>query len=118
MVERFAVPILRDKPVAAIDTPDVLSCLEPIWRTKTKTAGELRFTLEAMLGYAMAKGYRPRGPNPASWEYLKDALTAPGILRQNREIAGEELHHKAMDSRELPSFLVELRTWKWSKRAM
>lgn len=66
-------------PVAAIDTGLVMSCLEPIWKTKPETASRLRGRMEKVLDWATVRNYR-QGDNPAAW---KNHLTRR--WRSNRE---------------------------------
>jgi integrase len=96
-------PLLGDMDVAAIDTPDVLRALEPIWKTKSITADRTRNRIEAVIDWAVVRGHRPAGTNPARWKGHLDQ-----VLPAARKMAPVE-HHKAMDYRELPAFLKELR---------
>src|SRR5262249_17023634 len=59
---------INNLPVAAIDTPLVLSVLRPIWRKKPETASRIRSRIEAVLAYATVSEYRP-GENPARWRW-------------------------------------------------
>jgi hypothetical protein len=59
----YAAP-LRDMPLDAIQTSDVLSVLAPIWNTKSETASRVRGRIERVLDAAKAKGLR-HGENPA-----------------------------------------------------
>jgi len=60
-LRNYVHPIIGALPVAAIDTPLVLKCLEPIWFTKTKTAARVRGRIEAVLDWAKVRGYRSGG---------------------------------------------------------
>src|SRR4051812_22454067 len=68
------LPQIGDRPVAAIDTGDVTSVLQPIWNGKTETASRLRGRIEAVLDFAKARGWCS-GDNPARWRgHLKNLL--------------------------------------------
>ena len=71
---------LRDLPIAAIETKDVLAVIEPIWRTKANTAHRVRSRIETVLDWAKARGYR-QGDNPARWRgHLKTLLPKAGLV--------------------------------------
>ena len=42
---------LRDLPIAAIETKDVLAVVEPIWRAKANTAHRVRSRIETVLDW-------------------------------------------------------------------
>ncbi len=87
--------------VAAIDTPQVLNVLKPIWIAKTETASRIRARIEMALDYAKAAKSRS-GDNPARWESLKDLLPAPSRL-------ATVAHHPALPYAEIPAFMAQLR---------
>jgi integrase len=66
-IEKHVFPVLGDRIVGTITRADVAAVLEPIWRTKHKTAKELRGRIETILDYAKAMEYR-EGENPAAWK--------------------------------------------------
>jgi integrase len=96
-------PVLGDIDVAIIDTPDVLRALEPIWKTKSITADRTRNRIEAVIDWAVVRGHRPPGTNPAKWKGHLDQ-----VLPAAREMAPVE-HYAAMDYRQLPAFMAVLR---------
>lgn len=101
-LEEFAFPVIGKKELDEIDTDDILAILEPIWSTKTETASRLRGRLEWILASATTRKLR-NGVNPALWRgHLQTILSAPSKLAQVK-------HHKAMDFRDLPSFIKTLR---------
>ena len=73
-----AWPHLASLDVAAIDVPHVLAVLEQkvaahksfpagqFWTARSVTADRVRNRIEAVLNFASARGYRPKGPNPAA----------------------------------------------------
>ena len=100
-IETYANPKLGKMLVRDIGLPNILTVLEPIWKTKTETASRLRGRLESVLDWATARGYRS-GPNPARWKGLLDTLLpAPG------KIAKAD-HHRALPYTELPTFMKSL----------
>lgn len=91
----------REVRVDSIDTPAVLSCLQPIWTTKTETATRVRGRIERILDWARVSGYR-HGENPAYWRgHLDKLLPRPAKVKKAQ-------HHAAMPYSDLPAFLVEL----------
>jgi len=98
---RYALPLLGKLPVASIDIGLVLRVLEPIWNEKTETANRVRRRIEAVLGFATARGWR-QGDNPARWEnHLATMLSAP------RAVAPVQ-HFAAMAYSDLPAFMAGL----------
>jgi integrase len=96
----YAAP-LRDKPVDAISTDDVLAVLKPIWTIKPDTASRLRGRIEKVLDAAKAKGYR-QGENPARWRGHLDHL----LPKQSKLTRG---HHAAMPYEHVAAFVGRLR---------
>lgn len=94
---------LRDKPIDAITTDDMLAVLRPIWLTKSETASRVRGRIEKILDAAKAKGLRPKDSmNPATLRgHL--ALLLPKQSKLNRG------HHAAMPFADAPAFWVKLR---------
>jgi hypothetical protein len=64
---------LREKPVNAITTEDVLRVLKPLWSTRHETASRLRARIEMVIDAAAAAGHRT-GENPARWKGHLDHL--------------------------------------------
>ncbi|MDR3499938.1 MAG: integrase arm-type DNA-binding domain-containing protein [Parvibaculum sp.] len=102
----YAFPIFGDLPVADIDTGLVLKALEPIWSTKRETAGRVRGRIEAVLDWAIARGYR-QGPNPALWRGHLAHLLA---TRSKATVK----HHPALPYADMPAFMMKLRERKGS----
>lgn len=102
MTTRIYCKSLRDKPVDAIETADVLAVLEPIWYRIPETASRVRGRIERVLNAAKAKGYRS-GENPALWRgHLDQLLPARQKLTRG--------HHAAMPFHDVPDFVQTLRT--------
>jgi integrase len=101
-MERFAWPVLGKVPVEQIDKTLVMKVLKPLWETRPESASRLRHGIEAVLTWAIAHDLRP-GPNPAAWVgNLDQLLPNPGKVRPS-------VPHAAMDYREVPAFMRELR---------
>lgn len=90
------------QPVDAIDTAQVMRCLDPIWTTKTETASRLRGRMESVLAWATVRGLRT-GDNPAQWRNHLDQL----LPARNKVQAVE--HRAALPYAEVAEFMVELR---------
>ena len=99
---RHAYPVLGDLPVAAVGLDLILQVLEPIWKSKTKTAGRLRRRIESILDWATVRKFR-QGENPARWRgHLDQLLPQSGKLRKVE-------HHAALPFGEIGAFMTELR---------
>src|SRR5262249_35667923 len=78
----YVHPSIGSRPVALIDTPQVMRVLEPIWTAKAETASRVRGRIEAILDYAKVRGLRA-GENPARWHgHLDHLLPARSQLRK------------------------------------
>jgi integrase len=98
-----AFPMLGDMDVAAIAVPDVLRALEPLWKTKTITADRVRSRVESVLDWAVVRGHRSPGTNPAKWPGVLDqVLPPPRKVAPIRSFA-------AMPYADVPAFMRELR---------
>jgi hypothetical protein len=62
----YVEPAFGSVPVADVDVAMVMKAIEPLWSTKTETAGRVRGRIEAVLDWAKARGFRD-GDNPARW---------------------------------------------------
>lgn len=61
----YALPVLGPMKLSSITVKDVVSVLEPIWKTKTPTAINLRMILEMLFSIAVREGLMTG--NPATW---------------------------------------------------
>jgi integrase len=101
-LETYVYPMFGALPVQAIDVGLVMKVLEPIWRTKSETAGRVRGRIEAVLDWAKARGYR-NGENPAQWRgHLDKLLPARSKVRKVE-------HHPALAYAEMGEFIEDLR---------
>ena len=97
-----AFDVLGDMDVAAIDTPDILRAFESLWKTKAITADRTRSRVEQVIDWAVVRGHRPPGTNPARWKgHLDQVLPAP---RKVAPIA----HHAALSYQQMPAFMAAL----------
>lgn len=99
-IDRHAA-LIRDLPVADIDTDAVMSVLKPLWLTKAESAGKLRERMERVLDYARVKGLRS-GENPARWQGNLFFLLPPRPKLQRGHMA-------ALPYEEIPGLMVRLR---------
>ena len=95
-LEQYAVPVIGDRRVDHIDTPDVLRVLSPIWLTKPETARRVRQRIKTVLDWAKASGFRS-GENPVDG-------VAKGLPRQ----PDRKEHHSALAYAEVPGFIGKL----------
>lgn len=96
-----ASPILGKMAVRDIETKHVIYVLDPIWRTKHKTAARVRGRIEQILDWCRVRGERD-GENPARWRGHIEHALAP-IQK------APKAHLAAMPYDEVPAFLAELR---------
>jgi integrase len=101
-LEQYAFPIIGKLPVAEIDLPFVLKVIEPIWHTVSETASRVRNRIEAILGWATARGLRT-GDNPARWSnHLQHLLPSRKSFKPVERF-------EAMPYKAVGSFLARLR---------
>lgn len=98
---QYASPVFGRLPVEEINTPLIMSVIEPIWLTKNETASRVRGRIERVLSWAIVNGYRPH-PNPALWRgNLMELLPA-------RAKIAKPVHHPALPYQELGLFMQTL----------
>ncbi|KRB80599.1 hypothetical protein ASE00_16255 [Sphingomonas sp. Root710] len=91
---------LMEKPIADIRPEDVVEVLQPIWLTKTETAGRVRGRIERIIDAAKAKGVY-QGENPARMRGNLDHL-----LPKRTKV--EVKHHAALPYKAVPAFMKAL----------
>lgn len=101
-LQQYASPYIGAMDVAAIETADVLRCLEPIWRTKTETAKRVRGRIANVLDAAKGWGLRS-GDNPAAWLFIRQNLPSAAKIAKVR-------HHAALPYENIPTFMKALTT--------
>ncbi len=100
-LDAYAAPVLGAKPVAEIETHDVLRVLQPIWSDKTETASRLRGRIEAVLSWATVASHRS-GDNPARWTgNLSELLPKPGKVAKKK-------NHPALALADAPRWWADL----------
>jgi hypothetical protein len=57
-LKTYVNPVFGHLDVSAVDTGLVMKVLEPIWTTKTETAGRIRGRIESILDWASVRKYR------------------------------------------------------------
>ena len=97
-LRQYAFPVIGDRPVNQIDTPEILRLLAPIWLTKAETARRVRQRIGTVLDWAKAAGYRD-GENPING-------VAKGLGKQERRRG----HHAALPFSEVPAFVKRLQS--------
>ena len=101
-LKQHVYPIIGERPVAAIDTDDVLRVLRPIWDRIPETASRVRQRIEAVLNAATVKGWRT-GENPARWKgHLANELASP---RKVKPVS----HRSALPWQQVGAFMEALR---------
>ena len=101
-IEIYVYPVFGDLPVQAVDTGLVMKVIEPIWSTKTETAGRVRGRIENILDWARVRKYR-EGENPARWKgHLDTLLPARSKVKKVK-------HHPALPYDEISGFMETLR---------
>ena len=101
-IATYVNPICGSVMVAAIDTAIALRVLEPIWTSKTVTAGRVRGRAESVLDFAKARGFR-EGENPFRWRgHLDHLLPAPTKIKRVE-------HHAAIAYSAVGDFMAEVR---------
>jgi integrase len=100
-LETYVYPELGSLPVAAIDTPLILSIIKPLWERVPETASRVRGRIESVLGWATVHHYRT-GDNPARWKgLLEHALPA-------RARVAKVQHHAALPYAQASSFMEKV----------
>lgn len=95
----YAFPKIGRMPIDAIDQPEVMMCLAPIWTEKHETAKRLAQRIKTVLDVARSKGFRS-GENPVT--AIKEAGALPKVRAKPK-------HHGAMDWRDVPAFYADLK---------
>ena len=103
-LKTHAGPIIGKLAVDRIGVDEVYRVLNPIWREMPETASRLRGRIEAVLGWAAAKGYRD-GDNPARWKggALEHLLPAIGRVRKVKP-------RESVPYTECPALMTQLAT--------
>jgi integrase len=96
-LKTYAIPVIGERRVDQIGTPDILKVLSPIWLTKPETARRVRQRVGTVLDWAKAAGFQT-GDNPV-------VGVAKGLPKQT----DRDEHHAALPYEEVPAFVQSLR---------
>lgn len=96
---------LLDMPVNQISTEHVVEVLNPVWHRIPETSRRLQQRIEAILSVAITLGWREY-PNPGAW---KDNLANIFATKIGKAKARVVKHHRALDYKDAPEFMYELR---------
>lgn len=103
-LETYIYPKFGDKHIKTIEKSDVIDAISPHWTTKNETMVRVRNRVELVINWAVARGYRPEGLNPAAWRgNLDQALPKPSKVNKRQ-------HHTAIAVDGAHAFLKKLRT--------
>jgi integrase len=101
-LKTYVYPFIGSMRVKDIQTEHVLPLLEMHWTNKNETMVRVRNRIQQILDWAMVKGYREVGLNPAMWRgHLDKALPKPSKVNNRK-------HHPALPWVELPNFMKSL----------
>lgn len=102
-LRNHAGPKLGKLPVAEIGRDHVLEVLQGLWRDNHETARKTRARIASVIDYAMAKGWRAEGLNPARWRGNLDKLLG------KRPVDAATQHYPALPWEQMPAFMAALR---------
>lgn len=101
-IATYCSPVFGKLPVQLVDVGLLMKVVEPLWTSKSETAGRLRGRIERILDWAKVRGYRD-GENPARWRgHIDQLLPARGKVARVK-------HHAALPYSELPVFMAQLK---------
>lgn len=95
-IERYANPVIGDRPMTNIVTADLLMVLSPIWTTKHETAKRLKQRLSTIFDWAKGNGFYPN-ENPLN-----------GVTKSLPRVSVNPEHMAAMHWQTLPTFMEDL----------
>jgi len=98
----YVYPVCGAKHVRDITKADVLVVIEPLWSTKNETMVRVRNRIELVLAYAMQRGHRAEGLNPARWRGNLDAVLPKPSKVNDRQ------HFEAVPIDGMPAFMASL----------
>ena len=96
-LKTYVFPLLGDRRVDHINTPDILNVLKPIWLSKPETARRIKQRIKTVMDYVKAAGFRS-GDNPVE-----------GVLKGLPKQLALKNHHKALPHKALAEFITKLR---------
>jgi integrase len=96
-LESFAFAKIGHRPVEDIRRPDVVSVLEPIWRSHHETARKVKIRMAQVIDYATDRGL------------YHEANPARGTIRSLENFERAPRHMPALAWRNLPDFILSLK---------
>ncbi|MCY4600145.1 MAG: tyrosine-type recombinase/integrase, partial [Acidobacteria bacterium] len=125
-LEHYAFPHIGSRPVAEVNSADVLAVLAPLWHVKMRTARTLRQRIRAVLEWAIAMEYRTDnpcdrvgpvlGPQRDTVQHMRalphqDVASALGAVRTSRSTRAVRLAFEFLVLTAARSAEVRLATW-------
>ena len=92
--DRYVLPVIGDKPVAAVTLANMREIIVPLWDGPNSAGHKLRQDLEYVMGIAVGEQYRPDNPAAALKAYL------PKVVKV-------EKHHASLPHTEIRQAMVE-----------
>ncbi len=96
-MEAYVFPSIGNRPVADIETRDILDLLAPIWFAKAETARRVLQRIEAVFKSAILRGHRQR------------ASPCVGVKEELGTRHRKTTHHRALPCGQVPAFVGDLR---------
>jgi integrase len=96
-MEAYVLPSIGRRPVADVETREILDLLAPIWFAKAETARRVLQRIETVFKSATLRGYRRRGSPCVG---VKEELGT-----RHRKV----INHRALHYGQMPAFLADLR---------
>ena len=96
-LQRYVFPAFGDKPIDAITSQEIITCLKSFWKTAPTTAQKVKQRVKAVFDWAQEMGLRdsnPVGPFKAT------------LPRQKGMVRG---HHRALPYQDVPAALIHLK---------
>jgi hypothetical protein len=96
-METYVFPTIGNRPVADIESREILELLAQIWFAKTETARRVLQRVEVVFKSAILRGHRQR------------VSPCVGVKEELGTRHQKALNHRAMHYRRIPKFLTDLR---------
>jgi integrase len=96
----YVFPSIGDRPVAEVQTGEILDVLTPVWFEKPETGRRLLQRIEAVFKSAILRGHRER------------ASPCIGVVQELGNRHRAVVNHRSLPYQEVPDFIAELRNSK------
>ena len=96
----YVFPSMGDRPVAEVQTGEILDVLTPVWFEKPETGRRLLQRIDAVFKSAILRGHRER------------ASPCIGVVQELGNRHRTVVNHRSLPYQEVPDFLAELRNSK------